>query len=595
MKEMARRAMVAVSGLEPSEGQLEDLVRTDLAAFVGNEKADAGDLSLLPTRQVDDAEAAVALAERHGLKSPIEALVWNGSQPAPHASVAECVEAYLAARAASGCAASTMACYRRCLNQFLKEFGTHTLAAVTPAEMATYLVKWERENTRRSHWSTLHAFFRWLTNIGFMRVNPVRAAMRAPKSEASAGIIYTPYEVMRVLHAVMFTDQIGFWVLSLYAGMRIKEIERLQKQPNPWKFIDLRRKEIRLSREITGTIARVILISPVLAEWLCWVRRRNAPFFPHNHWKKYPVMQSFALGKRLLSRIPRKRNAAPARLRAVSVSRRTYIAYRMAISGADLALTSDEVDHPEKYMRATYALKVSLREAKEFFSLTPDYVRREAVAAHVEPFQIHLKFKKGRSSTRVMAASTTNRATSDLGTQWVIPMGRPKAIILFEEEMVGLFIDAADLLGLPRSVAAVYGLLFASPQPLSFSEIAARLSFSNGSVSTGLKTLRGMGAVRLAEAASGQGGEGEEPTRRRDRYEPDTEMRRLLQRFIEQRLETQLSRGNARLTNLNGAASAFAAADRKVMEQRLYKLRRWHDRTRAMMPVIRTFLKLAKG
>lgn len=252
------------------------------------------------------------------------------------------------------------------------------------------------------------------------------------------------------------------------------------------------------------------------------------------------------------------------------------------------------VGHDE-VIRSTHARKASLKQAEAVFGFTPGKVRRFALAVQREPFQIQLKFKKSRPSTGAMAASTTKGATSELGTQWVLPADRPKAIILFEEEMVGLFIDAADLLGLPRSVAAVYGLLFASPQPLSFSEIAARLNFSSGSVSTGLKTLREMGAVRVAEAMNGQGGEGEEPTRRRDRYEPDTEMRRLLQRFIEQRLETQLSRGKTRLATLQGAASAFAAADRKVMELRLSKLRRWHDRTRAMMPVIRTFLKLAKS
>ena len=77
--------------------------------------------------------------------------------------------------------------------------------------------------------------------------------------------------------------------------------------------------------------------------------------------------------------------------------------------------------------------------------------------------------------------------------------------------------------------------------------------------------------------------------------EPDTEMRRLIQRFIEQRLETQLRRGQTRLTALQAAATAYGAQDRKMMEQRLLKLRHWHDRTRALMPMIKMFLQLTKA
>ena len=62
--------------------------------------------------------------------------------------------------------------------------------------------------------------------------------------------------------------------------------------------------------------------------------------------------------------------------------------------------------------------------------------------------------------------------------------------------MVGFFIDAADLLGVPKSVAVRYGIVFASPQPLSFADIEARGTLSKGSVSQGLRVLRQMGAIK---------------------------------------------------------------------------------------------------
>ena len=184
---------------------------------------------------------------------------------------------------------------------------------------------------------------------------------------------------------------------------------------------------------------------------------------------------------------------------------------------------------------------------------------------------------------------------------WVLAGDRPAEIARFEEGVVAFFVDAAELLGIPKSVAAIYGLVFASPVPLSFSEIVERLDFSSGSVSQGLKTLREIGAVRLVEPAENGTSEGRAGKHRaagegrsRDRFEPDIEMRRLIQRFIEQRLETQLSRGKTRLSSLQAMASIYKDQDRKVMDSRLFKLRRWHNRTRAMIPLIKTFLKLTK-
>ena len=70
---------------------------------------------------------------------------------------------------------------------------------------------------------------------------------------------------------------------------------------------------------------------------------------------------------------------------------------------------------------------------------------------------------------------------------------RSASIVGFEEAVVDFFVDAADLLGVPKSVAVLYGIVFASPQPLSFADIQARGTLSKGSVSQGLRVLREMG------------------------------------------------------------------------------------------------------
>lgn len=162
--------------------------------------------------------------------------------------------------------------------------------------------------------------------------------------------------------------------------------------------------------------------------------------------------------------------------------------------------------------------------------------------------------------------------------------------------MVAFFTDAAELLGVPKSVAAIYGVIFASPVPIGFAEIEERLGLSKGSVSQGLRALREIGAVRVCEAAappsdlpapiSGRGGV------RRDLYEPDLEMRKLIQRFLQQRIETQLETGKQRLAGLEAGVREFATPERRVLQERLKRLGRWHTRTRRLLPIVRTFLRI---
>lgn len=81
----------------------------------------------------------------------------------------------------------------------------------------------------------------------------------------------------------------------------------------------------------------------------------------------------------------------------------------------------------------------------------------------------------------------------------IVAGDRPAEIVAFEESVVSFFIDAADLLGVPKSVAAIYGICFASHEPLSFSEINERLDISTGSISQGLRVLKEVGALKTED------------------------------------------------------------------------------------------------
>lgn len=168
------------------------------------------------------------------------------------------------------------------------------------------------------------------------------------------------------------------------------------------------------------------------------------------------------------------------------------------------------------------------------------------------------------------------------GASLVRADGRAPEVIEFEQMVVGFFVQAAEMLGVPKSVAAIYGICFASAEPLGFTEITERLEISAGSISQGLKLLREIGALKVVQA----------PSDRRDRFTPDLELRKLASRFIDERLEKQLKAGNDRLQAMKAAIPAGGNGSAKELKARLKYLQSWHDQGRALMPVIKTFLKL---
>jgi DNA-binding transcriptional regulator GbsR (MarR family) len=160
--------------------------------------------------------------------------------------------------------------------------------------------------------------------------------------------------------------------------------------------------------------------------------------------------------------------------------------------------------------------------------------------------------------------------------------GREAASVAFEQELVDFFEEATDLLGVPKSVAAIYAIVFASSDPVSFAEIETRLGLSKGSVSQGLRVLREVGAVKEVSAKS-------DPV---ERFSPDLEMRQLIARFLESRIETQMKTGRGRLEALARQLESLPPAERKILSPRLHKLENWHTRSRRLLPVIRTMLRI---
>ena len=155
----------------------------------------------------------------------------------------------------------------------------------------------------------------------------------------------------------------------------------------------------------------------------------------------------------------------------------------------------------------------------------------------------------------------------------------------WETSMIDVFVRAAGLIGLPRSIGEIYGLLFCTPKALSFDELVERLQISKGSVSQGLKVLRQIGAVKLHYV----------PGSRRDHYQPELSMKRLVRGFIKDQFEPHLLSGSQRLDNIDALIEDEGdEASRAHARNRLGTLRSWQQRTRKLMPIVMAVLGGAK-
>jgi DNA-binding transcriptional regulator GbsR (MarR family) len=151
-----------------------------------------------------------------------------------------------------------------------------------------------------------------------------------------------------------------------------------------------------------------------------------------------------------------------------------------------------------------------------------------------------------------------------------------------ERELIAVFVQMTQTLGLPRSLGEIYGLLFASAQPLAQQDIVARLGISKGSVSQGLRFLRTIGAIQPCPDAND----------RRECFVPVVELRALVGGFIRERITPQLSEWTDRTQKISlddfkvAENPSPSPADLNLINNRLEKLKTWHQRAELVLPLM---------
>lgn len=143
-----------------------------------------------------------------------------------------------------------------------------------------------------------------------------------------------------------------------------------------------------------------------------------------------------------------------------------------------------------------------------------------------------------------------------------------------ERSAIDFFVRMADLLGVPKSVAEIYGLLYVSADPIGFPEIERRLALSKGSVSEGLRFLKDHGMVESKRV----------PRVRADLWSVSPSLAAALVALMRGRVQPALESAAPALSKLQEQAAAAGVA--APVAERLARLSHWNDRALELLPLL---------
>jgi len=171
-----------------------------------------------------------------------------------------------------------------------------------------------------------------------------------------------------------------------------------------------------------------------------------------------------------------------------------------------------------------------------------------------------------------------------LTTEEILNIERPlssemqaESLTAWEFSFIEFFAHAANLIGLPKSIGEIYGLLFCASAALNLDDLQRRLNISRGSASQGLKLLRQLGAVQVKTVKGSK----------KDHYLPELSMKRLVAGFIRDQFGPHLESGSPKLNKIEALIENEANLERRLHGiQRLRTLRIWQKGLQKLLPLI---------
>ncbi|MBT8045501.1 MAG: hypothetical protein KJO79_11170 [Verrucomicrobiae bacterium] len=150
-----------------------------------------------------------------------------------------------------------------------------------------------------------------------------------------------------------------------------------------------------------------------------------------------------------------------------------------------------------------------------------------------------------------------------------------------DDRIVSFFQDGVKILGLPKSVGEIFGVLYVSPSPLTMQDLIDRLGISKGSASQGLKMLRTLGAVREVDFNND----------RKTYFEADVELKKLVGGFIREEIRPHLTSGQDKLKLMEKELRGIDDPElRTFYEERIKRLKRWSGKANLVLPLLQKFL-----
>jgi HTH-type transcriptional regulator, glycine betaine synthesis regulator len=140
--------------------------------------------------------------------------------------------------------------------------------------------------------------------------------------------------------------------------------------------------------------------------------------------------------------------------------------------------------------------------------------------------------------------------------------------------------------GMPRSTGQIYGLLYLSSTPLPLEEIAALLSISKASASTGSRQLLGWQAIRQVWV----------PGDRRDFFEARGELRDVLRAGYDNLMRPKLDKSARKLEGFvdtlesERTEGTISREEYEFCRARLRQLEKIQNRLRQVLPLAEQFL-----
>jgi DNA-binding transcriptional regulator GbsR (MarR family) len=122
-------------------------------------------------------------------------------------------------------------------------------------------------------------------------------------------------------------------------------------------------------------------------------------------------------------------------------------------------------------------------------------------------------------------------------------------------EIIDVCVRSAQVLGLPRSIGEIFGLIFCSPRPVSFDDVVRILRLSNGTASCGLRYLKRRGAVRICYVAR----------ERKDFYVAETSLRKIMSAVFSEDVVGSLGGSAERLEHLRVSHTGESENDSNVL------------------------------